>query len=107
MLLKDSLGTDKESDLTDLQTALDQEDSRIRICIEKLRQVQPTIIIIEKDVSYKVLEKLRQEEFTVVTNLSLKKMQRIARFTQTIIAPSTNVLDRTFAIGKCKQFMVN
>lgn len=31
-------------------------------------------------------------------------MKRIARYTQTIISPSYNVVDKSFVLGKCKSF---
>lgn len=33
-------------------------------------------------------------------------MKRMARYTQTIISPSYNVIDKSFVLGKCKQFRV-
>jgi len=33
-------------------------------------------------------------------------MKRIARYTQTIIVPSTNVIDKDFILGKCGLFKV-
>lgn len=33
-------------------------------------------------------------------------MKRMARYTQTIISPSYNVIDKSFVLGKCKSFRV-
>jgi hypothetical protein len=38
--------------------------------------------------------------------MSVHKMKRIARYTQTLIAPSLNVIDKTFILGKCQTFKV-
>jgi len=54
-----------------------------------------------------VLEMLRQSNISVVTNLKQNKMSRIARYTQTIISPSPNVLDNSFVLGKCKKFYID
>ena len=45
-------------------------------------------------------------EIVVISNLDLKKMKRIARYTQTIISPSYNVIDQNFVLGRCKSFKV-
>ena len=42
----------------------------------------------------------------VITHMSVHKMKRIARFTQTLIAPSLNVIDKNFVLGKCDKFRV-
>jgi hypothetical protein len=68
--------------------------------------VRPNIIIVEKDVGYKILDVLRESKITVITNLGPFKMKRIQRYTQTIISPSYNVIDKSFVLGKCKQFRV-
>lgn len=56
--------------------------------------------------SFKVLDALRLQQIRVITNLKSHKMKRIGRFTQTIISPSYNVVDKSFVLGKCKQFRV-
>ena len=53
----------------------------MNILKQKLRQVNPNLIITEKDVSFKVLDTLRAADITVVTNMSVDKMKRIARYT--------------------------
>lgn len=65
----------------------------------------------EKDISCKILDILRErnqgeERITVINNLSLDKIKRIARYTQTIICPSTNVINPKFKLGYCKKFKV-
>lgn len=55
---------------------------------------------------YKILDVLREAGITIVTNLSHHKMKRVQRYTQTIIAPSYNVIDKSFVLGKCKTFRV-
>jgi len=41
-----------------------------------LTQVKPNIIIVEKDVGYKILDALRQEDIIVITSLDHHKMKR-------------------------------
>ena len=61
-------------------------------------------MIIEKDISFKLMRLLKEKNITVVTNLEGKKMKRLARLTQTILLPSMNVIDRSFILGKCRIF---
>ena len=79
LLLKDSVGTTKGEgpNLTEIQSIVDQENSWIEIIKSKLTQVKPNIIIVEKDVGYKILDVLRESRITVITNLSSHKMKRI------------------------------
>jgi 1-phosphatidylinositol-3-phosphate 5-kinase len=112
LLLKESIGTMKNdgltgsAGLTEIQSIVDQEEHWIEIIRQKLTQVKPNIIIVEKDVGYKILDALRESQITVISNMNHHKMKRIQRFTQTIISPSYNVIDKSFVLGKCKQFRV-
>ena len=55
LLLKDSLGSvnnDSNMLISDISTVIDQEQYQVNIIKEKLTQVRPDIIIVEKDVSF-------------------------------------------------------
>jgi hypothetical protein len=52
------------------------------------------------------LDVLRENKIAAITNLNIEKMRRIARLTKTIIAPSANVVDKNFQLGKCGKFRV-
>ncbi len=82
LLLKESIGTSRNEDsLTELQGLVDQEKHWLDIIQQKLTQVHPNIIIVEKDVGYKILDALRDCCITVITNLSHQKMKRVQRYT--------------------------
>ena len=86
LLLKDSLvGSVKKGEekglFTDIECLVEQEDHWVEIIKQKLTLVKPSLIIVEKDVGYKVLDALREEDVTVITNMSPKKMKRMARYT--------------------------
>ena len=51
-----------------------------------------------------MLDKLRSLDITVITNVKKSSMKRIARCTQTIMIPTTNLLEKSFVLGKCKRF---
>ena len=92
--------------LTEIQSIVNQEEHWIGIIKSKLTQVRPNIVIVEKDIGYKILDVLREEGIIVITSLDHHKMKRFQRYTQTIISPSYNVIDKSFVLGKCKKFRV-
>ena len=101
LLLKESLGQDE---LADLASTLDVEGHIMKILEQKLDQINPNLVIIEKDISMKLVRLLKDKGITVVTNLEENKLKRLARLTQTMLLPSMNVIDRSFVLGKCKRF---
>ena len=72
----------------------------------KIQTVDPDIIFVEKDASRLALDTLLKDNRTVITNTSSKMLQMIARATQTITCPSTNLLDKNFVVGYCLNFRV-
>ena len=117
LLLKGSLGfmrdfdgvggsKDKEDIYTDITTVVQQEDLFVAILEEKIKMINPSVIITEKDISFKTLEVLRRNKIAAISNLSLPKMKYLARLTKTIIVPSANVLAKNFQLGKCQLFKV-
>lgn len=52
------------------------------------------------------LEKLMEDNISVVTVTSAKMLKMIARATQTVVCPSTNLLDKNFIVGNCLNFRV-
>ena len=63
--------------------------------------------MVEKDVPYKVLCLLRDEfKMTVVSNLYEKKLNNLARLTQTVAANGVTEIDKRFLLGKSEQFRV-
>lgn len=61
----------------------------------------------EKNVPYKILTMLKEEHnITLVSNVDMHKLEKIARLTQTDIANEISVVDRFFKLGKCKLFKI-
>jgi hypothetical protein len=85
----------------DINSVINQEDHYVQILEEKIKLISPNVIITEKDISFKILEVLRKNEIAAITNLNIDKMKKLARLTKTIIAPSANVLDKNFQMGRC------
>lgn len=52
-----------------------------KILEQRLTEISPDLIVVQKDISVKLLNLMRDRDITVVCNLSERKMQRLARIT--------------------------
>ena len=85
--------------IPDLATKIDVEDHSDKILEQKLTEINPNLVVVQKDISVKLLNMMRDKDITVVSNLEDRKMKRLARLTQTIVLPSMNVIDGRFSLG--------
>lgn len=76
-----------------------QEEHYIEILMDRIGQVHPDVIIIEKDISRSVLAKIRMLNITVITNVKRKSIEKIARCTETLIIPSVNLIEKRTTLG--------
>lgn len=106
LLIGNSVGFCQEDSFADLETIIKQEDHYLKILMDRIEQVKPDVIIIEKDISRSVLAKLRDMNITVITNVERKSIEKIARWTETLITPSINLIEKRFILGTCKRFYV-
>ena len=108
LLLHGSLGfvQDDDEGFFDVQVEISQQESFMKIIRQKIKSLKPDLIFIEKEASRLALEKLLDDNITVVTVTSAKMLKMIARATQTIVCPSTNLLDKNFIGGYCLSFRV-
>jgi hypothetical protein len=65
--------------LVDLEQEIKQEKTLIQMIKAKIELVNPDVIFVEKDASILVLDMLRAENKTVVTNTKTKMLAMIAR----------------------------
>ena len=107
LLLGNSLGyVREEEDFTDIASVIKQEEHFVEIIRDKIARVQPSVVVVEKDVSRQVIDRMREDNITVVTNVKPEMLKMIARFTQTLIIPSTHLIDASIELGQCEQFCV-
>ena len=90
--------------IPDLATKIEVEGHADKILEQKLTKIDPNLVIIQKDISVKLMNMMREKKITVVCNLEDRKMKRLARLTQTIVLPSINVIDSSFQLGHSKLF---
>eukprot|EP00743_Colponemidia_sp_Colp-15_P004545 GILK01004899.1.p1 GENE.GILK01004899.1~~GILK01004899.1.p1 ORF type:complete len:1879 (+),score=385.22 GILK01004899.1:797-5638(+) len=96
-----------ENRLSSFDTLIDQEKEYIEILVAKVLALKPDLIIVNKTVSRLAKEFLRQEKITLVLNVPIDLMQRIARCTRARILPSPDHADKVSAssiLGMCKTF---
>lgn len=106
LLIGNSIGFTQEDAWADLETYVRQENHYIEILMDRINQVKPNVIVVEKEISRTVLSEIRKLDITVVTNVKRKSLEKIARCTETLIIPSTNLIERHFSLGSCKRFYV-
>lgn len=96
----------KQEIYTDINSVINQEDHYLEILSDKIKLIAPNVIVVEKDISYKMIEVLRNRKIAAISNLNIDKMRKLARLTKTIIVPSANVIDKNLQLGKCQMFKV-
>ena len=94
LLIGNSVGFWQEDSFADLETIVKQEDHYLKILMDRIELVKPDVIIIEKEISRVVLAKLRDLNITVITNVERKSIEKIARWTETLITPSVNLIEK-------------
>lgn len=105
LMLANSLGyMQDEADYMDIMELQQQEDPYLQIIRAKVNQVRPNLIFVEKNASSKAIKQFLQDNITIVTDVPTKMMKMIARCTQTVMCPSTNLVSSNFTVGKCKTF---
>lgn len=67
--------------IPDLATKIDVEGHKDKILQQKLDKINPNLVIIQKDISVKLMNMMREKKITVVCNLEERKMKRLARLT--------------------------
>jgi len=107
LLLSNSLGyVRNDKDFTDFESIIKQEAHTVDIVKEKLARANPDIVVVEDDVSKKVLDTLRSENITIISNIDSDSMKRLERVTQTLIYPSIHLLESSTILGTCESFHI-
>ncbi len=96
---------DKITSFDDLMTL---EPAYFNIIMKKIELVEPTVILVNKNVSRKILESLTiSNKISVVMNVKSSTLKKIARCTKTYVLPSTDLIDQQTILGTCKKFRVD
>lgn len=90
----------------DIDSIMKQEKHFLKNVEKSILSSKPEVMVIEGDVSRKIVERIRDLGCTIIMNVDIDEIKRLAWMTQTIIVPSVEFLDETFKVGTCEEFIV-
>jgi len=107
LLLDCALDYTRSADkITNYQNLL-QEPAYYDIILKKIDLVEPNVILVNKNVSRNILEKLSaSNKFSLVINVKSSSLKKIARCTKTYVLPSTDLIDKRTILGTCRKFRI-
>ena len=102
----------KEFTLSSLDTLVMQEKEHMKMMVQKIKSLQPDLVIISKGASRLAQEMLKKEKISLIINVKQDLMRRIARATQAhvLAAPEfadKTVLPRSRILGTCEWFRLS
>jgi hypothetical protein len=89
LLLSSSLEFQRTARFSSFDALLQQEKQHLQIVVNKIAALKPDVVVVEKTVSRLALEFLLKANISLVLNVKPSLMQRISRFTNAEILPST------------------
>lgn len=90
----------------DIETIMKHEKYFLKSIEKWITTTQPNVIVVEKEVSRKIVEKLRDLGISLIMNVEKQELKRLAWLTQTFIIPSIDFLDENFKWGNCEEFII-
>ncbi len=92
---------------TSIENMLAQELHFTNTLIARLRRLGPNVIVLEGGSSMQVVHALRDSGITLIANVKPKDMLKVARFTETVVVPTHELVDsRVVTLGTCAEFKV-
>ncbi|GFN83677.1 1-phosphatidylinositol 3-phosphate 5-kinase [Plakobranchus ocellatus] len=95
-----------ENKFSSLEPQILQEREFMRNCVMKMVAYRPNVVVVEKSVSRLAQEFLLEAGITLLYNVKLSVMERLARFTQAHIVSSIDGLVSKPNMGFCHDFRV-
>ncbi|KAA8532581.1 hypothetical protein F0562_032603 [Nyssa sinensis] len=89
--------------LASFDTLLQQEIDHLKMIVSKIEAHRPNVLLVEKSVSSYAQEYLLAKEISLVLNVKRPLLERIARCTGALIAPSIDNIPTT-QLGHCELF---
>lgn len=107
VLVEGSLTFDDTSrSFLDIETIMKQEKHYLKSIEKSLLVVNPDVVVVEKEVSRKIVERIRDIGCSLIMNVPKAELKRLAWLTQTFVIPSVDFIDETFKCGTCEEFLV-
>ncbi|KAI7745225.1 hypothetical protein M8C21_029913 [Ambrosia artemisiifolia] len=89
--------------LASMETLLQQEIDNLKTIISRIEARRPNVLLVEKSVSSYAQEYLLAREISLVSNIKLPLLERIARCTGASITPFVDKINTT-RLGQCELF---
>ena len=93
--------------MTSLDTLVEQEDRYLKILVEKIMSLKPTVILVGKAVARRAQELLCDYTVAVMQNVKPQLLERISRMTGAMMLPSTDHMIQQYGeecLGSCALF---
>lgn len=99
--------TNYDSQLVSMETVLSQESQRQRLFIRKIKELQPSLLFVEKGLSQKTISELSKRGITAVVDVKKTVLAMISRVTGGAILTSIDqAAGMSSCIGHCGEFAV-
>ncbi|XP_071791852.1 1-phosphatidylinositol 3-phosphate 5-kinase-like [Asterias amurensis] len=81
-----------------------QEHEYLKNCVSRIASLKPNILIVEKTVAQLARTFLLHNGITLVLNMKPSVMERLSRFTEVSLIPSTDHINQNTPMGYCHMF---
>ncbi|CAG8470457.1 8558_t:CDS:10 [Ambispora gerdemannii] len=95
-----------ENQFISLEPVIAQEKKHLENLIQRIADLRPNIVLVEKTVARKALEFLIEHKLTVALNVKTSVIEAVARCTRADILPSMDKFGLNPKLGKCGEFYV-
>ncbi|XP_015076071.1 putative 1-phosphatidylinositol-3-phosphate 5-kinase FAB1C [Solanum pennellii] len=89
--------------LASFDTLLQQEKEHLKMIVSRIEAHHPNVLLVEKSVSSYAQELLLEKEISLVLNVKVPLLERVARCTGALITPSIDNIAST-RLGHCELF---
>lgn len=94
-----------QNKLSSFDTLLEQEKEHLRLAVARVASLKPDVLLVERSVARYAQEELLNRGISLVLNVKIELLERIARCIGTKVVPSLEQLHPT-SVGFCKQFRI-
>jgi hypothetical protein len=92
-----------KAEVESLRDAFMLDTQFIKKITKDVLSVRSSIVVVEKGVSRKIVEKLRESNIVVLYNIKPKVFVRLAEMIGTVSCPCSDLLCAGIPLGRCKQ----
>lgn len=90
----------------DIESIMKQDKGYLKIIEDLVKEAKSDIIVFEKSVSRKIVERIRDVGITLIMNVEMEELKKLAHIIQADILQSIELIEEPFERGTCKEFIV-